>query len=131
LPSLKQQAAGRLPTGPFVISRPRADLLKKLCAAILTAVPQHTLIINDFLSGESRSFEKAFLSLVKELKKREKMVVYLGKRKLDSAAPIEERIIKYNDYLLESCTVHNNMTTFIAAGLFLWREVMSMPVTFP
>ena len=88
-------------------SRPPADFLKKLYAAILTAVPQHTLIINDFLSGESRSFEKAFLSLVKELKKRGKTVVYLGKRKLDSAAPIEERVIKYNDYLLTYYELEN------------------------
>jgi hypothetical protein len=44
---------------------------------------------------------------VVELKKRGKTVVYLGKRKLDSAAPIEERIIKYNDYLLTYYELEN------------------------
>jgi hypothetical protein len=88
-------------------SRPPADLKKKLYAAILTAAPQQTLIINDFLYGESGPFEKAFLSLVVELKKRGKMVVYLGKRKLYSAAPIEERVIKYNDYLLTYYELEN------------------------
>jgi len=56
---------------------PSIELLKKLYSS-LTFAKGETFIINDYLKGESRPFEKHFLNLIDQLINQGKTVVYLG-----------------------------------------------------
>jgi len=58
------------------------ELLRKIYAAINIAEGE-IIVINEFLKDLPRSFEKDFLRLVKELKSRGKMIIYLSIQFLD------------------------------------------------
>jgi len=75
------------------------ELLRKIYAAS-QIVGGEIIVINEFLKDLSRSFEKDFLKLVKELKSRGKMFVYMSieflNLEIESKERIEENIIDYN-----------------------------------
>ena len=75
------------------------ELLRKIYAAS-QIVGGEIIVINEFLKDLPRSLEKDFLKLVKELKSRGKMIIYLSIQFLNleirSKEKIEENIIDYN-----------------------------------
>ncbi len=71
-------------------SKPSVELLKKIYAALVMAEAD-IIVINDFLKGETRAFEKDFLNLVAELKKQGKMFVYMSTEIFSATAAAEER----------------------------------------
>ena len=89
------------------IPKPSEELLKKIYAALVMAEAD-IIVVNDFLKGETRAFEKDFLKLVAELKKQGKMFVYMSNEIFSATASAEERYYESREnYYYKAVEIEN------------------------
>ncbi len=73
--------------------RPRAgSLIKKIYCAVILSQTRDTIVINDFLKGMSKSFERSFIDLLTGPRFQNKLIVYLSSEMYMSSAYIENQL---------------------------------------
>jgi hypothetical protein len=74
------------------------DIIKKIYAAVSTAVDFDVIVIDDFLNKESGEFENAVFDLLKALGKAGKKIVYLSLHMKQDSARFFEKNLKIKEF---------------------------------
>jgi hypothetical protein len=73
-------------------SKPPAQLLKKIYAAVIMAAEANIYVVNDFLKGETKDFEQGLYAIFSAIKEQGGMVVYLSDQFFSTISERGEKI---------------------------------------
>ena len=80
------------------------ETIKKIYCAVSLAVECDTFVIKDFISRESRTFERKFLALLKYMMEQDTTIIYLGTEPLQTDSKLKNdpgKIDKYQDLKID------------------------------
>lgn len=80
------------------------ETIKKIYCAVSLAVECDTFVIKDFISRESRTFERKFLALLKYMMEQDTTIIYLGTEPLQTDSKLRNdpgKIDKYQDLKID------------------------------